>query len=32
MDHGGGGGWKHWLIMALCCAPMIALVVWIVVR
>jgi hypothetical protein len=33
MNHGGdeGGGWKHWALMALCCAPMIALVVWLVV-
>lgn len=28
MNHGGekGGGWKHWALMALCCVPMIALV------
>lgn len=34
MNHGGGGGsrWKHWGLMALCCAPMIAIVVWIVIR
>ncbi len=30
-NHGGGhGGWKHWALMALCCAPMVALAVLIV--
>lgn len=33
MDHGNGkGGWRHWAIMALCCAPMIALLVWVIAR
>lgn len=31
MNHGDGKpGWKHWALMALCCAPMIALVVLVV--
>lgn len=27
MNHGGAGGsrWKHWGLMVLCCAPMVAL-------
>ena len=33
MNHGGGGSrWKHWALMALCCAPMIALFVWLIAR
>jgi hypothetical protein len=35
MNHGGnggGGGWQHWALMALCCAPMIALLIWIIVK
>ena len=30
MNHdgdGGGGGWQHWALMALCCAPMVALLI-----
>lgn len=34
MNHGGGGGggWKHWGLMILCCLPMIAIVIWLIVR
>jgi hypothetical protein len=33
MHHGNGrGDWRHWALMALCCAPMIVLVVWLVIR
>lgn len=28
--HGAGPGWKHWGLMALCCLPMIAIVVLVI--
>lgn len=28
--HGAGHGWKHWGLMALCCLPMIAIAVLVI--